>query len=1006
MRNFLIRLFASPLLNWSCLLLAAFLAIPSGNALASDNPIKFNEQIRPILSKHCIACHGPDEEDRQADVRLDTFEGATADLGGYAAIVAGDADASEIIARILSDDEDMRMPPADHAKPLPADEVALLKQWINEGAEYQGHWSFTVPEKPAVPEVPAELLDAVTVHNAIDSFILERVAEAGLTPNKAAEPAVIVRRISLTLTGLPPIAHDKALQTLFDAYIAEPTQDRLAPMVDGLMETTAYAEHWAAVWLDLARYADTVGYSGDEVRDIWPWRDWLIRSLKANKSYKEMSVEMLAGDLLPNATDEQRLATAFHRNTLINNEGGTDDEEFRTIAVKDRLSTTLNAWMGITVRCAECHSHKYDPISHQEYYQLLDFFNQTVDSDKRDERPKIAVIPELDPAIEAKYEKQIEELQAKLATEPRAWTVREPVAMASKSGTTFELLEDQSILATGPNPNIEEYAFTFELPAGTVMRALRLEALPHLKYDGNVGRSPEGAFILSQIRIETEESEGKKTPLKFADAANDFNQPGHHANTAIREEVESGASQQGWAVNHPIHGYKRAHEAVFELDEPLVAEKATKFTVYLRHDPPWPRLNMGCMRISTSEIPETAEKYREGEIEPVRRQLAQVLEEHDTAVRVPVMQDLPTEKQRQTHIMLRGNFRSPGEEVQAKFPEAFANTESDSHKSRLDMARWIFAEDNPLTARVAVNRYWSRVMGSGLVETEEDFGTQGSPPSHPELLDYLAVEFVEQGWDVKKLLKKLVMSATFQQSGVATEKENEVDPRNRLLARGPRFRLTAEVVRDQALAVSGLLSKKAFGPPVYPPSPVKRITNAFTGGTTWVVSDGEDRYRRALYTFLKRSSPHPLFETFDMSSRDVCSFRRLRTNTPLQSFMTLNDITFVEAARTLAKKMIASTDQKNLSDEEALAEQIAFGLQTALYVEGSDAQKQVLGELYAQSQEEYQGDLLAAAELTGRETEGWDPSKLSYKQQAELVHHAALTVVGNVILNLDGFLNN
>jgi hypothetical protein len=708
--------------------------------------------------------------------------------------------------------------------------------------------------------------------------------------------------------------------------------------------------------------------------------------------------------MLPNATTDQRLATAFHRNTLVNNEGGTDNEEFRTIAVKDRLSTTLNGWMGLTVRCAECHSHKYDPISQHEYYQLLDFFNQTADADERDERPKLPVVPVTDQALAAKLAAEIASLQKQVDATPVVWAVHRPSKMNSKHGTKFELQDDDSILATGRNPPREEYEFTIDVPANSTVQAIRLEAIPHLRHDNNTGRGGEGAFILSQVRL-VKHAEGKDTPVAFADAECDHHQVNQHPRTAIRAEVKSGAHQQGWAVNHPVDGYKSHREAVFELKEPIVAGDATSFTLFLRHDPPWVGLNMGCVRIATCAKSKAASKYKQKQLDPFRRELQTLQAKQGAPVRVPVMEQLPEKRHRQTFVNLRGNFRSPGDKVTAKFPKAFASKQQLS-ADRLGLARWLFAEDNPLTARVAVNRYWSRMMGIGLVETEEDFGTQGTPPSHPQLLDFLSADFHDGGWDVKNLLTQIVMSDTYQQSSIASSKALEKDPRNRLLSRGPRIRLSAEVVRDQALAVSGLLSSKVYGPPVFPPSPIKRVVNAFTGGMTWQESTGEDRYRRALYTFYKRSAPHPLFETFDMSSRDICSMRRLRTNTPLQSFMTLNDVTFLEAARALADRMIASQPHDDDDDNESdIAKMITFGRKTALYIDGDEVETRVLTKLYHSSVKRFLADTNAAVEFTGG-AKKMNTKNLTDEQRQQLVRRAAMTVVANVILNLDGFLNN
>lgn len=983
------------------------------NDVAADDDVDFNRQIRPLLNKHCIACHGPDEGDRQADLRLDTFKDAT----DYA-IVAGDAKSSDVFDRITTDDEELRMPPADHADALKPDEVELVRKWIDQGAKYQEHWSFAPIIEPKIPRV--KLSAGATnpvIHNEIDNFILKGVHANELEQNPMANPASLVRRVSLDLTGLPPVSHDAKVQKTIEAYLQQPNQKRFGELVDQLLATSAFAEHWASVWLDIARYADTCGYSGDEKRDIWPWRDWLIRSLQENKSYKDLSIEMLAGDLLPNATKDQQLATAFHRNTLANNEGGTNDEEFRTIAVKDRLSTTLNAWMGLTVRCAECHSHKYDPISHVEYYQLLDFFNHTVDADNRDDRPKLEVRI-LDPQAAEEINQQIAKLKETQKDQPDVWNTLRPEEMKSRAGTKFELLKDDSILAFGPLPGVEEYAFTFEVPASTKLKAIRLEALPDVRHNGNVGRAPEGSFILSQIRFakidsgkpvdkradEKRESNSDETILPFAKAANSFNQVNRHAKNAILVDVKPGGNQ-GWAINHPVDGYRTRQEAVFELKEPMVADEVTRFKIYLLFDPPWKRLTMGRVRVSFCEVDDAVAKYDKKQLDPINREITDLITKRDAPVRVPVIQERAKNYRRETHVNLRGNFQSKGEKVTAKFPDAFALKGGQFSMDRLGLANWMFDKRNPLTARVAVNRYWARVIGSGIVESEEDFGTQGTMPSHPELLDHLAIEF-RRDWDVQRLLRKIVMSATYQQSQLVSKKMLEVDPRNRLLARGPRVRLSAEVVRDQALAVSGLLSRKMYGKPVYPPNPIKRVVNAFTGGFVWQESQGEDRYRRAIYTFLKRSAPHPLFETFDVSNRDVCSMRRLRTNTPLQSFMTLNDITFVEAARALGEKMVLADKMQFKNDAWKLRFQLGLGVKSALFEEPDEKQIKVLSRVYQKSVRRFKSDLESAAKMVGAESKDFDAEKLSEAEQDRLANHAAMTVVSNVILNLDSFLNN
>ncbi len=753
--------------------------------LATSQEVSFNQQIRPILSKNCISCHGPDEDHRGADLRLDIRDDA------LAAIEPADPDSSELFARIISDGDD-RMPPAEHANQLRVEEIELIRRWIEQGASYEQHWSFVRPSKPVIPDPVFKDWG----RNEIDRFVESKLSDKNLTPSSNGDPHRLIRRVALDLTGLPPTKETVA------RYAANPTDEAYEKIVDDLLDSADYGEHWAAMWMDIARYADTMGYAEDKKRDIWPWRDWVIRAFNDNRSWDEFTIEQIAGDLIPNATEDQKLATAFHRNTLSNTEGGTNDEEFRMIAVKDRISTTVNVWMGLTMRCAECHTHKYDPISQTEYYQFLDFFNQTVDSDKNDEKPHLEVYPASRAAQFREIDKQIAELEMKIENAPKVSNEKAAEAVAKK------------------------------------------------------------------------------------------------------------------------------------------------------------------------------------ELDPMRRQLASLLKKRNSPIRVPVLEERADKNRRETFVNIRGNFMAKGDKVEPAVPQAFNSLPDGAPRNRLGVAYWLVSKENPLTARATVNRFWASLFGIGIVETEEDLGTQGTPPVNQDLLDWLAVDFQENDWNVKRLLKQMVMSSAYRQDNRATSKHLKIDPRNRYLARGPRFRLTAEVVRDQALAVSGLLSKKQYGPPVYPTNPVKLVRNAFTGGTKWIASEGEDRYRRAVYTFLKRSSPHPLFETFDMASRTVCNMRRIRTNTPLQSFMTLNDETFIAAAKALSSTM---------AEGESVEEQITIGLETALLHPAREDHLSVLVELYQETLVEYESDPTLAASLLGSEG-------------AELNRTAALVVVANVILNLDEFL--
>ncbi|MBK1834731.1 PSD1 and planctomycete cytochrome C domain-containing protein [Roseibacillus ishigakijimensis] len=948
------------------------LSLGSGS-LAAD--ISFNFQIRPILSKNCIGCHGPDPGDRKADLRLDTFAGVTNPESGDAVIIPGKPEESLFMERVLTDDPDDVMPPPEHGHKLSAEQIALLEQWIREGAEYETHWSFAPVANPEPPAVAS----SAWPQNEVDHFVLAQLEKLGLAPTAPANPVELLRRLALDLTGLPPTLAE--VSTFKEAYRENP-QQAVAEAADRLLASPAYGEHWASMWLDIARYADTVGYSGDEHRDIWPWRDWVIKAYNDNMPYDQFIIEQVAGDLLPQASEQQKLATAFHRLTLNNNEGGTNDEEFRTIAVKDRLSTTVNSTMGLTVRCAECHTHKYDPISHEEYYQLYAFFNQTADSDKRDDRPRMPVMPFGHEEKTREIKARIAELETQVDAH-KPWQVLTFDQMEGTDGVVLQSQDDGSVLASGPNPDYPTYRLSAPAPAGPVS-ALRLELIPDVSHNEFVGRASGGAVVLTHVRLLEKKADGTQEWHRFSKAVADHSQPNHDISKVIGEKPE----KYGWAVKHDKEGLRARRTAVLELASPVTLAPDSRLEVELVFEGPWVRTSAGRVRLATTAVSEPAKKFTENTLNPIERQIAELKKELPQPIRVPVTEDLPADKQRETHLMTRGSFMQLGQKVSPALPKAFGELPADAPRNRLGVAQWLVAADNPLTPRVAVNRYWARLFGIGIVETEEDFGMQGTLPSHPDLLDWLAHRFVETGWDQKALLKLLVTSAAYQQGSAATPDRLEKDPRNIYLSRGPRFRLTAEVVRDQALAVSGLLNRELYGEPVYPPTPIKRFANAFLGDTIWVESEGPDRYRRAIYTYLKRSNPHPLFETFDMASRDVCVLRRFRTNTPLQSFMTLNDVVFVEAAQALARTMKKSSDN--------LEEQIQEGFRQVLLTEGTSSQVDALRALYEETLPTYQNNRDEAHQLAGTV-----PEPVSDEEAAEV---AALTVVANVMLNLDAFL--
>lgn len=772
---------------------------------ASDT-ISFNRDIKPILSNNCFDCHGPDDRARKRRPRLDTFEGATG-LTRFKKhpVVPGKPEESEIIRRVTSDDEEFRMPPANTGKQLTPHQIDLLTRWIEEGGEYSAHWSYIAPGRPEVPTVS----DATWASNPIDTFVLARLDEEGLAPSAEANRYTLARRLALDLTGLPPT------QDQVQRFVKKGGAKNYEGLVDDLLSTPAYGEHWTRMWLDLARYADTKGYEADRGRTIWKYRDWVIDALNADMPYTQFTVEQLAGDLLENPTESQIIATAFHRNTMNNDEGGTDDEEFRTAAVIDRVNTTMQVWMGTTMGCAQCHAHKYDPVSMKDYYSFFAFFNQTEDSDKNDERP-----------------------------------------------TYWHASEEE--------------------------RALKAEIDARLK----------------------EANDGLKT-----------------VEAALKEADES--------AKDDLDKQKKD----FDRQKRKAESERTKLS---------------------------------GNID----------------LRTPIMVELPDEDRRTTHILSRGSFLSPGNEVSEDTPEVFPPFSDEQPRNRLGLAHWLVSEENPLTARVTVNRYWEKLFGTGLVSTSEEFGTQGAWPTHPELLDWLAVEFMEQGWSLKQLCKMIVMSSTYRQSSKVTPELLERDPNNELLARGPRFRLSAESLRDQALHVAGLLSDKMYGEPVKPYQP-DGVWQVVYNGDQWQTSEGEDRHRRGLYTYWRRTSPYPSMMAFDASSREVCTIRRIRTNTPLQALVTLNDPVYVEAAQGMARRVLAESTG-------SLESQMGYALELALARPARDEEIDRLVALYAEvhsiySENPSDAEMIATSFLGP--TEDVDTDVL-----------AAWTVVCNTIMNLDEFL--
>jgi len=977
--------------------------------------VNFGKQVLPIISSKCFHCHGQDEHSRKAKLRLDVREEAIkVRTDGVFAIKPGDISKSELVKRITSTDPDEVMPPPKEAHPVDAREVALLKKWIQEGAPYQKHWAFVAPARPSIPTVK----NKKWARNDIDRFILARLEAEKLKPSAPAEKSILLRRVSLDLTGLPPTTAE------MEAFLKDKSPNAYESVVDKLLASPRYGERWARMWLDIARYADSAGYGSDPLRlNIWPYRDWVIKAFNCNMPFDEFTMEQLAGDLLDDATEEQKVATAFHRNTMTNTEGGTQDEEWRVAAVKDRVDVTVQAWMGLTMGCAQCHSHKFDPISQKEYYQFFAIFNQTEDSDKADERPTMPLykpeqrkkIQELDVQIAAK-EQALEEsaplVLAELAKwekvrpETNAWTVLEPIDFKSEAGGGFKKLADNSLLATNKPPAKDNYMVTFHSVVSNAT-ALRLEVLADDSLPAKgPGRNATGNFLLNHFEVTVN---GKA--IKIARATATFTETNYDVANAIDEMSKP---KKGWSVD----GTTNKHQsAVFEFAERLPAGDV-KVKLVQQYGK---KQTIGRFRISGTTValpviivPErfestlaisadkrSAEQKKDlskwfrpfvPSMAEQARVIAALKTESDAIkpVELPVMRELPPKEHRVSHILFKGNYLSPGDEVSPGVLSAFNPWPTGASTNRLGVAKWLMSPENPLTARVIANRFWAQIFGRGIVETEEDFGTQGTKPTHPELLDWLALELRDNGWNVKQFLKTLVMSATYQQSSRVTPELLARDPRNYLLARAPRRRLEAELVRDQALALSGLLSPKIGGPSVYPPQPDNLWRAAFNGQRSYPTSTGEEKYRRGIYTIWRRTIPHPSMTTFDAPSRETCTFRRLPTNTPLQAYVTLNDPIYVEAAQSLGRHLAKV-------DAATLPKRIEYGLKLVMCRQPTKREIASLCELYESEVAHYRTHKDEATKLStnplGPLPEGLSPAEA-----------AAWTTVANILLNLDGVL--
>ncbi|HVU87006.1 MAG TPA: PSD1 and planctomycete cytochrome C domain-containing protein [Pirellulales bacterium] len=1165
-------------------------------ARGADAP-QYNRDVRPILANHCFKCHGPDEQARQAGLRLDQREAAlaAADSGGVA-IVPGKPDESELVRRICATDPDQRMPPAAANKPLSSEQREILCAWIAAGATYESHWAFVPPVQAPLPAVQRKGWP----RNAIDHFVLARLEAAGLNPAPEADKYTLARRLYLDLVGLPP-APDEV-----DAFVYDSSPQAYEALVDRLLASPHYGERWARRWLDLARYADTNGYEKDRQRSIWPYRDWVINALNADMPFDQFTIRQLAGDLLPEATLDDRIATGFHRNTMLNEEGGIDPLEFRFYAMVDRVNTTGTVWLGLTIGCAQCHTHKYDPIPHADYYRLMAFLNNA-------DEPEMDVVQPAIAEQRSRFAAQIAAAEADLPNRfpPEGefrWHQGSVARFDSSGGATGEILADGSILVSGTAPEQDTYTIEIDCEAGEVS-ALRLEAIADDRLPKHgPGRTAHGNFVVSEVSVTasaTNVPAGDATAVKLASASADFSQDGFPIDRAI-----DGDSKTGWAIHGP-DPWNVTRTALFRFDQPRAANGTTRWTVRLEQNH-GERHTLGRFKIQLGEPlhddrPEsvrrqehlqrkfnewvTAESASIGHWTMLRPVTAQsdvptlsilpdgsVLSSGDqtkrdvfrvslandlprvTALRIEVMPDdslprrgpgriayegpfgdfflsevtiqaagsaakirdanqsfaagnataamaidgdpqtgwsihggqgtahtavfqldqpltdakmidlellfekyyaanlgrfriwvtgdeqpaaaraLPTDiealllvapaertaeqrarllghyvsiapelagerdtirKQREqmpafpttlvwrerpstnprrTFLHKRGEFLQPAEPVAAELPTLFAALPADKAHDRLALARWLVSEHNPLAARVTVNRHWATLFGRGLVKTTEDFGYQGESPTHPELLDWLAVEFMRDGWSVKRLHKLIVTSATYRQSSEAPARAAEIDPTNKLLAHSPRVRLDAELVRDVALGVSGLLSKKIGGPSVFPPQPPGVSAEGAYGALNWTVSQGEDRYRRGLYTFMKRTAPYAMFSAFDAPSGEACLARREVSNTPLQSLTMLNDTVFVEASQALGSRLAA--------EQEPVTDRAVELFRRCVSRPPRPAELDLLVAFYTTHR-----DRLAKGEL--------DAKAIAGTGEGDAVERAAWTLTARAVLNLD-----
>lgn len=1001
------------------------------NQSAQCQDIDFNRDIRPILAENCFHCHGPDPSTRKADLRLDDEAAAKESV-----ILVGNSAESELIQRLVSSDPDEKMPPENFGKKLTIKQIELLKNWIDGGAKWAKHWSFVSPANAPLPAVS----NAEWTRNPIDHFVLAALDREQLKPSAKADRITLARRVAFDLTGLPPESGH------LNRFLADESEDAYEKFVDELLASRHYGERMAMPWLDAARYADSDGYQADATRQNWPWRDWVIEAYNANMPFDQFTIEQFAGDLLNDATQEQILATCFHRNHMHNGEGGRDPEESRIEYVRDRVNTIGTVWLGLTLECAQCHSHKYDPIAQSEYYSLNAFFNSIDETGKagggaapflRYQSPFVAEgrndaarwLQQMDQKLReirteelAGFDAWINNQKMMIAASGghRSWKSFDAIRMVTTAST--QLRQNDGIFeVVGPDPRHDDYLITItpQLPRITGMK---LTVLPSAAAAGKLSHFSDGHIILTNLKIRHRSADGRQErdlTIGATAASYEARNSGRvygPVSTVLDDDPRTGWMTTGSAADE-------TKTATFVFAQPVVLANGESLVVELRQRSLRGFSNLQKFRLEFTDEPEPAAKSigktpleevaqlifkdeqvvkelpaelqrqlqtqfladrrrvqaAQAEVEKAKRRRAH----YDSAAQpqnVTVLKE--RDKPRDTHLLVRGIWNNKGDSVDQSVPSAIRST-NPSAKNRLELAKWLVSRDHPLTSRVAVNRFWQMYFAFGLVRTPGDFGTQGEPPTHPLLLDWLAVEFMESGWDVQHMQRLIVTSATYQQTSDIGSELLKRDPQNRLLARATRFRLPSWMIRDAALAVSGLLTRRIGGPPVFAFQPEGAWLDATMGRFRYEPSVGSDLHRRSIYTFWRRSvGPTGMF---DASKRRVCEVRSIRTNTPLHALNLMNDETFVEVSTAIAQAAVATN--------ESVEHRVASVFRTILSRNPTTAESAILRQQYAQHVREYT-DRKTDSSAEHLENEGSGMNLRSAES-------AAISMLATTIMNLD-----